>query len=313
MTIQIHNGCCLEVLKIIPRDSVQSVYIDPPFNSGRKFTLTPNSSLGFDDIWKNDEYVIFIKTMIAQIKPLMKKTASLFFHISSDKMFAPEVLLRQHFKHVKPIFWKKCRSKNNVKRTLGSSIDIIFWCWDNPKRKMNMVYQKRDAYYEEHSFKNKDARGNYALGHLATDNTRTGYKYIYTINGVEFNPNNGWRISQEALDKLKAEDRLHIPKKKGAKLYKKVYLHESPGKPCMDLWDDIYALAQGNEKRKYPTAKPQKLLERIIQMSTDEEDIVLDPVAGSGTTGIACKNLGRQCIMIEKNPEAIEIIKKRLE
>ena len=176
-----------------------------------------------------------------------------------------------------------------------------------------MVYQKRDAYYEEHSFKNKDARGNYALGHLATDNTRTGYKYIYTINGVEFNPTNGWRISQEALDKLKVEDRLHIPKKKGAKLNKKVYLHESPGKPCLDLWDDIYALAQGNEKRKYPTAKPLKLLERIVRMSTDEGDTVLDPVAGSGTTGAACKKLGRHCIMIDKNPDAIEIIKKRLE
>ena len=105
--MNIHNGCCLDVLKTIPNNSVQSVYIDPPFNSGRKFTLTPNSSLGFDDIWNNNDYIIFIRAIITQIKPLMKKTGSLFFHISSDKMFAPEVILRQHFKHVKPIFWKK--------------------------------------------------------------------------------------------------------------------------------------------------------------------------------------------------------------
>jgi len=80
----------------------------------------------------------------------------------------------------------------------------------------------------------------------------------------------------------------------------------------MDLWDDIYSIAQGSEIRKYPTAKPTKLLERIIQMTTDEGDVVLDPMAGSGTTGEASRNLKRNCILIDQNPQSIIIMKERL-
>ena len=69
----------------------------------------------------------------------------------------------------------------------------------------------------------------------------------------------------------------------------------------------------GAEGRKYPTQKPIKLLERIIEMSTDEGDIVLDPVAGSGTTGIAAKNLKRSYILFDKNPEAVILCKKALQ
>ena len=99
---------------------------------------------------------------------------------------------------------------------------------------------------------------------------------------------------------------------KKSNLYKKLYKDESPGKPCMNLWDDIYSITQGKEKRLYPTAKPVQLLERIIKMTTNEGDMILDPMSGSGTTGEACKNLNRKCILIDKNEEAIEIIKLRL-
>ena len=104
-----------------------------------------------------------------------------------------------------------------------------------------------------------------------------------------------------------ADNRIHFPKKPTANPYKKIYKHESKGKPCMDLWDDIHSIAQGNEKRKYPTEKPEKLLERIIEMSSDEGDIVLDPVAGSGTTGVAAKRMGRNFILFDINPDAVEI------
>jgi len=106
---------------------------------------------------------------------------------------------------------------------------------------------------------------------------------------------------------------VHVPKGKKGNLYKKIYLHESKGKPSMDLWDDIHSIAQGSQKRLYPTAKPIKLLERIIKMSTDEGDFVLDPVAGSGTTGIAARNLNRNFILIDENADAVEVMEKRLE
>jgi len=67
-----------------------------------------------------------------------------------------------------------------------------------------------------------------------------------------------------------------------------------------------------SKKRFHPTEKPNELLERLLKIHTNENDIVLDCFAGSGTTGVACKNLNRNYILIEKEPEYIEVIKKRL-
>ncbi len=311
--VQIIHGDCNDILRMMSKKCVDCVYLDPPFNSGRNYVLDHNSQIGFKDKWTNDDYRTFITTLIDNIIPLMKSTASLFFHISADQMFIPEVILREKFKHVTPIFWKKSRSKNNVKKKLGTAIDILFWCSNGSKRKFNLLYQPKDPYYEAHSFKNKDARGNYALGHLVTEKSKSnGYKYSFTVSDRVFNPAAGWRIRREALEKLEQDDRLHVPTKATANLYKKIYLHENPGKPCMDLWDDIYSIAQGKETRKYPTAKPIKLLERIIKMTTDEGDVVLDPMAGSGTSGQAAKQLKRKCILIDQNHDAVNIMKDRL-
>ena len=138
-----------------------------------------------------------------------------------------------------------------------------------------------------------------------------GHTYEFEIEGKTFNPPNNWRIAKADLEILRADDRLYVPKKAGSNLYKKIYLHESPGKAAMDLWDDVFSIAQGTEERTYPTAKPVKLLERIVEMTTDEGDLVLDPMAGSGTTGLACKNKNRKCIMFDKNADAIKIIRDR--
>jgi site-specific DNA-methyltransferase (adenine-specific) len=227
-------------------------------------------------------------------------------------MFVPEQILRDKFKCVQPIFWKKCRSKNNVKKKLGATIDIIFKCTNSKTPKFNVVYQPRDEKYLNNSFNNKDERGNYSLGHLVTENTKKGYMYPFEFNGKVFNPASGWRIKQEELIKLRDDNRLHPPKTEKSKLYKKIYLHETEGKPCTDLWDDIHSIGQGSELRSYPTAKPIQLLERIVSISSDEGDLVMDPMCGSGTTGKACKNLNRECILIDMNDNT-EIINNRLQ
>lgn len=306
--IKIHNENCLDMLKNIDKASVQTIYLDPPFNSKRDYQLTVDNSLGFSDKWTDNDYTKFITELIDLSIPLLTKNGTLYFHISSDCMFIPESILRSKFKSVTPIFWKKCRSKNNVKNKLGSTIDFIFQCTNSKKPKFNIVYQDKDQKYLDNSFKNKDDVGNYSLGHLVTEPTKKGYMYEFTHQDRIFNPQSGWRIKKEVLEQLATENRLHFPKTKKANLYKKIYLHENPGKLCTDLWDDIHSISQGKELRKYPTAKPVKLLERIIEISSDPEDIVLDPMCGSGTTGIACKNLNRKCILNDLNKDVIEII-----
>ena len=311
--ISLNIGDSFDFIKTLDNESVNMIYLDPPFNSNRNYKLNNNSDIGFEDKWDNDTYTEFLTKLINLLYPILTKNGSLFFHISSDCMFIPEVILRKKFKCVTPIFWKKCRSKNNVKQKLGTLIDIIFKCNKISKSKFNLILQEKDEKYLKNSFKNKDNIGNYSLGHLVTENTKKGYMYNFIINNKEFNPVSGWRIKKSKLIELRDENRLYIPKKKGANLYKKIYLKEHPGKPCTDLWDDISSISQGKEKRKYPTAKPVKLLERIIEISTDLNDIVLDPMCGSGTTGEACFNLNRKCILNDINNDIIDIIKTRIQ
>ena len=83
------------------------------------------------------------------------------------------------------------------------------------------------------------------------------------------------------------------------------------GKQMKDVWELKGALKKEKEHGKHPTQKPFELLERIILASSNEGDIILDPFAGSGTTGIAAKRLKRRFIGIEIEKEYIEIIKKR--
>ncbi len=178
-----------------------------------------------------------------------------------------------------------------------------------------MVYQQLDEYYSENSYKNKYERGFYALGHIVYTKTQRTKKpeRLYSIehNGVTYAPENGWRMSEEDLRAMIADNRIHFPQKASANPYKKIYKHESLGKPCTDVWDDIHSIAMGSEARVYPTQKPLALLDRIIKMSSDEGDIVLDPVAGSGTTGVAAKKLKRSFILFDMNPKAVILCKER--
>ncbi len=305
------------LLSRVDSDSIDCIYMDPPFNSDSDYRLDPDSETGFNDEFDSDaRYIALIEPMLIECKRALKEKGSLFFHISAAEMMIPNMLCRKHFRRVQPIFWKKSRSKNNIKNKLGATIDVIFWCSDHAKPKMNMVYQPLDEYYAANSYKNKDERGNYALGHIvytATQKTKNKDRLYSIVHaGVTYAPKNGWRLSQEDLQSMIDDNRIHFPSKAGANPYKKIYKHESKGKPCTDLWDDVYSIAQGSEKRVYPTQKPIALLDRIIKMTTDVGDIVLDPVAGSGTTGVAASRLDRKYILFDQNIEATKICMQRI-
>ncbi len=309
--IRFRLGHCVQLLNELEDESVRVFYLDPPFDSDRNYTLSVDSTIGFKDKWEGDDYERLIRAVVDACYPKLCKDGTLFFHISAECSFLPHKILREKFKFVSQIFWKRCRSKNNVKNKLGATIDIIFKCSKVKTPLFNVVTQEKDEKYLANSFNNKDARGNYALGHLVTEATKAGHKYDFTIEGRVFSPAAGWRIPREELEALAKDNRLHVPKGANAKLYKKIYLHENPGKPCTDLWDDIHSIGQGSEERKYPTAKPQKLLERILAIASNEGDLVCDPMCGSGTTGAAAKLLGRRCILFDCNPDVVEIVQSR--
>jgi DNA modification methylase len=154
------------------------------------------------------------------------------------------------------------------------------------------------------------------LGSLRADRTRSGNDYAIEHEGVTYKAPNGWKIKKEEMERLMGEDLIHYvtpTEKRVGNLYKKLYKTECKGKPLSNFWDDIsYITRTKQDPRTYPTQKPIKLLQRIISMSTNKGDMVLDPTAGSGTTGVASYSLERNCRMIDINENAKGIFVDRM-
>ena len=97
-------------------------------------------------------------------------------------------------------------------------------------------------------------------------------------------------------------------------IYKKIYLDDNKGVPVQNLWDDVYFISRSEtNKRKYPTQKPLKLLERIVKSSCPINGWVLDPFAGSGTTAIASNLLERNCMTLDINQQSIRLVTEAIE
>lgn len=132
---------------------------------------------------------------------------------------------------------------------------------------------------------------------------------VYEWNGIT----RAWRYSKENMERLSKEGRL-VYSKTGM-TYQKRYLDESKGVSLSSWWDDIDMLrgiTTGGERLGYPTQKPLKLLERIIEVSSNENEIVLDAFCGCGTALVAAQKLKRQWIGIDISPTACRVMAKRL-
>ena len=308
-TIVIIEGDSGDVLKNIDR-KYQFVYMDPPYDTGRVFNISTKDATGFSDSFHGDEYLEMLDAVVSQARRVLHPTGVLCLHISAEKSFEAELVLTRHFKDINKIFWKRCHGKNTVKNKLGAVIDIIFECC-NGSRKFNLIHVPLgDTVW---AFKNKDDVGNYSLGAVKHDRTRKGYDYAIEHEGVKYETKHGWKINETEMRKLIDENRIHFAVKTKT-LYRKIYEHEHKGKPLSNLWDDVHSITRSTkDPRMYPTQKPVKLLQRLVALYTDEGDWVLDPVAGSGTTGRACRTLNRNATLIDKNPDACEIMRRCLE
>ena len=293
-------------------NNIDFIYMDPPYDTNRDFTLNSKSdNTGFSDKWGSNSYESWLSTLVSNLKKTLSNKGTLVIHISSENSFVIEKILRDNFKNIEKIYWKRCHGKNTVKNKFGAVIDILFVAYDKKR-----IFNEVRIPIEEDSvwaFKNKDDVGYYSLGALKHDRTRKGYIYTIEHNGIQYENEYGWKLSKDVVEKMISENRIHfVPKSKN--MYIKVYKHEHKGKPLSNLWDDIHSITRtSKDPRLYPTQKPQKLLKRLIQIFTNPDSTILDPVCGSGTTGFVADKLNRKCILIDMNEEVLPIITKRFE
>jgi len=293
------------------KESFDLVYMDPPFGLMRDFKMTEEDGTekGFADHWSSfDEYISWYSSIIEKAWSRMSKNSWMYLHnnFEGNALVLAELPkeIRKHY--YTNISWKRSGPKNNIKNGWGNIVDsIMVFRKGNPY--FEVEYTDLDPKYERNSFKNQDERGFYALAKVTGEKSRPCRRFEYK----GYNPVYGFRISEEMLASLDDDGRLHFGSKN---LYKKIYLDENKGVPVQNLWDDVYFISRSEQnKRKYPTQKPLKLLERIVKSSCPEGGWVLDPFCGSGTTVLASSLLQRNCVTLDVNPDAIEIAQRGLE
>jgi DNA modification methylase len=303
---QLILGDCLEVLKTLASDSVDLIYLDPPFFSNRNYEVIwgdKGEIRSFEDRWSGgvDHYIAWLKERVEEMHRVLKPTGSIFLHCDwhadayirvfiLDKIFG-----EQNFRN--EIIWKRSYGHGDSKKSLGRSHDVILYYVKNQKKYLlNCFYHAHDPKYIDSFFKHSDKRGIYKLENLTSPSPRPNLTYEYKGYPP---PAKGWRVNLEKMEGLDKDGRLHFPSKNDGRIMRKVYLHELEGQPMTDMWTDIKPLsAHDSDRLGYPTQKPEALLERIINMASNEDDIVLDPFNGGGTTVAVADRLNRQWIGI---------------
>ena len=282
------------------------VYMDPPFGLQRDFRMQEEDGKekSFSDHWTSfDDYIQWYAEIINAAYQKLNKDGWMYLHNN----FIGNALVLSHVdRQIRDNFytnisWKRSGPKNNIKNGWGNIVDSIMVIKKgNPY--FEVEYTDLDAKYEKNSFKNQDERGYYALAKTTGEKSRVGRKFEFK----GYSPKYGWRVSEDQLTELANNNLLHYGKNT---IYKKIYLEDNKGVPVQNLWDDVYFISRSEQnKRKYPTQKPLKLLERIIKSSCPVNGWVLDPFCGSGTTAIASQLLDRNCVTADINPDSIELV-----
>ena len=307
-------------LKKIPDEHVTLIYLDPPFFANRSFQAIGRYGKinSFDDKWGNnlDSYLDFMHNALFECHRVLKKTGSLYLHCDWHashylKIKLDEIFGRKNFRN--EIVWRRHNAHNDTKqgsKIFGRVHDVILFYSKSDQYTWNPMYQSYPQEYVEKYYRHieEETGRRYALSDLSGPGGKTKGNPRYKFLGIT----RYWRFSKPNMQKLYKEDRI-IQRRKGNVPVMKRYLDEMKGIMLQDVWDDIDSVQlTKKESIGYPTQKPIKLLERIIQISSNERDIVLDPMCGSGSALIASKNLRRKFIGIDKNSDACKISRNRL-
>lgn len=312
------------------RGKIDLIYIDPPFDSKadykkkieiRGIGKAESDSSSFEekqygDIWTNDEYLQFLYERIILLRELLSKTGNIFVHCDWHKSHYIRIILDEVFgtnNFVNEIIWKRKGGSANPSKQLDVATDTLFWFRKQDGAVFNAQFTKESQEakeYIEERFNNVDEYGRKFLkSPIVSPNYRENL--IYKYKGFT-PPPNGWSISKELMEKWDKEGRLYFPEK-GNRIYRKIYLDEYQGQPISNIWTDIYVInPMALERLDYPTQKPEALLERIINMTTNSDDLVFDCFMGSGTTQAVAMKLGRRFIGADINLGAIQTTTKRL-
>ncbi len=272
MNNEIWLGDCLEKMRTMETESIDLIYLDPPFFTQKVHKLKTKDrtqEFSFSDIWKShSEYAEFLHIRLQEMSRILSNNGSIFVHCDKNASHIIRFLLDDIFgeKNFRSeIIWYYKRWSNSQKNLIPSHQTIYFYTKTN-QYTFNTIYQNYSASTNIDQILQKRTRDEFG-------------KAIYDRNEEGNIISNGGK----------------------------------KGVPLPDVWEIPYLNPKAHERTGYPTQKPILLLERIINLVTNEGDIILDPFCGSGTTLVAAKLLNRKYIGIDISEEAIKIAQNRVD
>lgn len=324
---QLILGDCLEVLKTLETESVDLVYLDPPFFSNRNYEVIWGDAgeiRSFQDRWSGgiDHYIAWLKERVQEMHRILKSTGSIFLHCDWHANAEIKVYIinkifgEQNFRG--EVIWQRHNSHNDARKKLAVLTDTIWYYSKSDQCVYNAVYSKHSEEYKQNFYTHddRDGKGLYALDNMASPNPRPNMMYEWM--GFPY-PQKGWRYEKDTMQKLHDEGRIYYPTRMdgsfdtGKRPRLKRYLKEQKGSLVGNVWTDIQNVqSQSKERIGYPTQKPEALLDRIIKLASNEGDTVLDPFIGGGTTVVVAEKLKRRWIGIDQSVAAIKVSELRL-
>ena len=317
LIIKGNNLLALHSLKEEFAGKVKLIYIDPPYNTG-------NDSFAYNDNFNHSSWLTFMKNRLEIARELLKEDGAIFVQCDDNeqaylKLLMDDTFGRENF--VSTIVWKRKRGRDNSARWFSKAHEY-FLVYAKQK---NILYFNLIEMDEETKLQYKnpdnDKRGNWRMLACWARGTQGGVKYDFTTKGGQHFSERLWLFSKENLKNLDQEDKLVI---RGDNIYRKLFIHEHKGQVLESIWSDASNAANAADEIKnlfgsivFDTPKPEPFIQRIIELSSSESDIVLDYHLGSGTTAAVAHKMNRQYIGVEQmdyiDTVTIERLKKVIE
>lgn len=316
------------------------IYIDPPFDVGADFsfdvevggeTLTKEPSvieeIAYRDTWGRgaDSYLAMMYERLRLMYDFLAEDGSIFVHMGPRLASHIRLICDELFGNTRllgDIVWQRTDPHNDAVKKPGVTTDRILW------------FGKSDKYYYDVDIERTElspsAESEYSLLELPTGDvinykgnerktgrrfklenaTWKGRKNRFVWRGSSPSAKREWMYDHQGMEAALARGEIFLrnPEVGSARCLKR-YLEDVKGIPLQDIWDEVGRMKGGSE---YPTQKPERLLERIINIASQEGDLIADFFCGSGTTLAVAEKLGRKWIGCDLGRFAIHTSRKRL-
>lgn len=308
MLIHGDNLLALKALEQEFAGRVKCIYIDPPYNTGSAFEH-------YDDNLEHSTWLSLMVPRLQILKNLLSNDGTIWISIDDDeghylKVLCDEVFGRDNF--INTVIWEKKFSPQNDAKWLSDSHDFVLVYAKNKATWRPNLLVRTEEMDSRYSNPDNDPRGVWASSDLTVRTYNESCDYpITTPAGRVVTPSQSrcWGVSKERFEELVADNRIWFGERGGNVPRIKTFLSEvQGGLVAMTLWkhtevgnnqDAKKEVKKFNQASPFATPKPERLIERILTLGSDEGDLVLDSFLGSGTTAAVAHKMGRRWIGIE--------------